>query len=93
MKKIITLICFMCLAVASLLLFVAADSGTNYAVGSLKIESYPYKTVYGAFEQLDVRGLTLSATLDDGSVKRVTGDEVQISYSRDNCFRVGDETA
>lgn len=92
MKKILTVVCLTAILILSFSLYVSAESGTSPAVTSLKIESYPDRTVYGAFEQLDMTGLILSATLSDGSVKRVTKDEIQVNYNRDGCFRVGDET-
>lgn len=90
MKKILTLLGLMTIIILSLSLFVSAESGTSLFVTSLKIESYPDRTVYGAFDQLDTTGLSLSATLSDGSIRIISGDEIKISYNRDSCFRAGD---
>ena len=90
MKKILTAVCLTTMLILSLSLFAFAEEGTSSTVTSLKIESYPDRTVYGAFEELDKTGLALFATFSDGSVKRISGDEIQVSYNRDACFRAGD---
>lgn len=90
MKKILIAICLMTVLILSLSLLVSAEERTSLTVTSIRIESYPERTVYGAFEQLDSTGLALSVTHSDGSVKRVSGEEIQVSYNRDGCFRVGD---
>ena len=41
----------------------ASADATSPPVASLNILTYPERTVYGAFEQLDVSGLTLRATI------------------------------
>lgn len=71
-----------------------SEAGTSSTadVISLSVETYPDKTVYGAFEQLDRRGLSLRASLADGSSKIVLADEINVSYSKDACFRVGDDS-
>ena len=92
MKKIIPVLGFICMLILSIFLLVSADAVTSASVISLKIENYPDKTVYGAFEQLDKSGLVLSATLSDGSTRRIMGDEIDVGYNRDGCFRVGDRS-
>lgn len=91
MKKILTAFCLIFLLGLSLLFFVSASGGTS-SVKSLKIESYPDRTVYGAFERLDKSGLVLTAIMTDGSTKRIVGDEIDVGYNRDGCFRVGDRS-
>ena len=92
MKKTITAVCLIAILLVTLSLMISAEIRTSPDVISLKIESYPDKTVYNAFEQFDSRGLVLLATLADGSVKKIDGDSIQVIYNRDVCFRVGDET-
>lgn len=92
MKKIIPVLGFICMLILSIFLFVSANAVTSASVISLKIESYPDRTVYGAFELLDKSGLVLSATLSDGSTRRIMGDEIDVGYNRDGCFRVGDRS-
>ncbi len=70
---------------------VMADSGTSSEVVSLSIESYPERTVYGAFDKLDASGLSLKAILSDGSERAVFADEISVIYNRDGCLRVGDK--
>ena len=65
---------------------------TSPTVSSISISSYPDRTVYGAFEQLDVSGLALRACFSDGSEKIIRGEEIRVSYNRDKCFRVGDDS-
>ncbi len=69
----------------------SGDSSTP-SVSSLSISSYPDKTVYDAFEQFDTAGLSLRAVFADGSEKIISGKDIRVSYNRDNCFRVGDDT-
>ena len=94
MKRIITTLLVFILLM--LLLFVSAGaesiSDGRGQLRSISLQSYPDKTVYGAFEQLDTSGLSLLATYSDGSEKIITGDEVRISYLRDKCLRVGDDS-
>lgn len=72
------------------------DAQTDYSVtpsvSSLSINSYPHKTVYGAFERLDTSGLSLRAVFTDGTERIITGQEIRVSYNRDSCFRVGDDS-
>jgi len=72
----------------------SSDSRTSSSVEviSLSVESYPERTVYGAFEQLDRKGLSLRATLADGSNRIISAEEINVSYSQDACFRVGDDS-
>lgn len=70
----------------------AADYVSTSSVSSLSIASYPGKTVYGAFEQLDMSGLSLEVCFNDGTERIVQGGEIRVSYTRDNCFRVGDDS-
>lgn len=90
MKKTLISVLFVCLIFSLLILGVSAD-GTSPAVVSLKIESYPTRTVYGAFESFDPSGLAISAVLEDGSVRNVPMTDLVYSYHHDGCFRVGDE--
>ena len=69
-----------------------ADGAETASVSSLSIASYPTKTVYGAFEQINTDGLTLRAVYTDGSERIVRGDEIRVSYNRDSCLRVGDDS-
>ena len=68
------------------------DRATSPAVSSISISSYPDRTVYGAFEQLDTSGLALRVCLADGSEKIIRGEEIRVSYNRDKCLRVGDDS-
>ena len=70
----------------------ASADATSPPVASLNILTYPERTVYGAFEQLDVSGLTLRAVYADGSESIISGSEARISYNSDKCFRVGDDS-
>ena len=94
MKKTLS---FIFLAAALFLLLslsvgaVAAEEST-LSVVSLSIKSYPDKTVYGAFERLDISGLEVSARFSDGSEKTLLGSDMRVSYLKDNCMRAGDES-
>ena len=68
------------------------DFVSTPSVSSISIASYPSKTVYGAFEQLDTSGLSLKACFNDGTERIIQGSEIRVSYTRDNCFRVGDDS-
>ena len=81
------LICSVCICV-----YAESDNAATPSVSSLSIHSYPNKTVYGAFEQLDTSGLSLRALFNDGTERIITGHEIRVSYNRDNCFRVGDDS-
>ena len=90
MKKALISILFVCLTLSLLILGVSAD-GTSPTIVSLKIESYPTRTVYGAFDSFDPTGLVVSAVMEDGSKRNVPTADLTYSYRRDGCFRVGDE--
>ena len=94
MRKIIiaiatTLVIFSLFTVCA---FAEENRTTSPTVSSISISSYPDRTVYGAFEQLDVTGLALRVCFADGTEKIIGGNEIRISYSRDKCFRVGDDS-
>lgn len=92
-KTLITIIIFFIITLG-LFLSVSADiqpTGSGEIV-SLSIVTYPEKTVYGAFEQLDTTGLSLAAAYKDGSERAVSGRDVRVLYRRDNCLRVGDDS-
>ncbi len=65
---------------------------SSQTVSSLSVYTYPSKTVYGAFERFDTSGLSLRAVFSDGSEKILSGQDIRVSYSKDNCFRVGDDS-
>lgn len=93
MKKTILVLAIFVVTICLSCLFVSADSNNvTPSVSSLSINSYPNKTVYGAFEQLDTTGLSLRARFTDGTEQIITGQEIRVSYNRDNCFRVGDDS-
>ena len=60
-------------------------------VERLYIQTFPEKTVYKAFELIDMSGLSVRAIYDDGSERAVPLDELQVSYQQDERFRVGDD--
>ena len=93
MKKTVIFIALtlMLICVFGLCASASAENSTP-SVSSLSISSYPDKTVYGAFEQLDTSGLALRAVFTDGSERIINGSEVRVSYNRDGCFRVGDDS-
>lgn len=93
MKKIVFTIALIILMWMSLMLYVSADGvSATPSVSSISISSYPDKTVYGAFEHLDTTGLSLRAVFTDGTEKIINDKEIRVSYNRDNCFRVGDNS-
>ena len=94
MKKTVLIICIFFVLTLGFVFAVNADGAMVDGVNlrSIRLDSYPDKTVYGAFEQLDTAGLSLVATYSDGSEKIVSGKDIRISYLRDNCFRVGDDS-
>ena len=94
MKKIITTLLVSIVLIFALFISVGAESpsDTRANLRSISLQSYPDKTVYGAFEQLDTEGLSLLATYSDGSERIIYGDDVRISYLRDKCLRVGDDS-
>ena len=56
----------------------------------LSIQTYPNKTVYGAFETFDPNGLMLRVTYEDGKESIIRSKDVSVSYQQDDCFRMGD---
>ena len=94
MKKTIIAIATGLILFALLTVCAYAEDGraTSPTVNSISISSYPDRTVYGAFEQLDVTGLALRVCFGDGSEKIIRGEEIRVSYNRDKCFRVGDDS-
>ena len=91
MKRTFTTIFILAILALALSLSVSAESGSG-AISSISINSYPDKTVYGAFEQLDTAGLSLTATLDDGSERIIQGKDLRVCYKQGNCLRVGDDS-
>ncbi len=94
MKKTIISIAFilMLISVLTSYAYASEESVSTPSVSSLSISSYPDRTVYGAFERLDTSGLALRAVFADGSERIIGGSEIRVSYNRDNCFRVGDDS-
>ena len=93
MKKIIIATVLLILTLSAFALCSSAeDRAPTPSVVSLSISSYPDKTVYGAFEQLDTDGLTLRATFSDGVERIIGGEDIRVSYNRDGCLRVGDSS-
>lgn len=94
MKKTLTAITvgFLLLLLMTVCAYADSTAKASPSVSAISISSYPDRTVYGAFEQLDMSGLSLRALFSDGSEKIITGDEIRVSYSRDNCLRVGDDS-
>lgn len=91
MKKILLSICIGLIFILSFSLYANADDGTSPSVSYLLIESYPDKTVYGAFEELDTAGLSLLACYTDGEIRSIPTDKVGVGYINGNCLRVGDD--
>lgn len=93
MKRIIIATALLIAITSVFCLMISAEEGSpTPSVASLSISSYPDKTVYGAFEQLDTSGLTLRASFTDGSERIISGREIRVSYNRDGCLRVGDSS-
>ena len=90
MKKIILAVCLGVMLIFAFSFSCFADGGTSPILSSLIIESYPEKTVYGAFEELDTTGLSLLAVYSNGEVKSIPTDQIQISYINGSRLRVGD---
>ncbi len=92
MKKRLSLIVFFVLCVSVLCISAGAKekSTVDQRVISLSVQTYPNKTVYGAFETFDPNGLRLKAVCDGGDEIIVNKEQVAISYQNDDCFRVGD---
>lgn len=92
MKKIITAAAIFIMLILLLSCHVCAQEYSSPSMSSLSISSYPSKTVYGAFEQFDTTGLALRAVFADGSERIISEKEIRVSYNRDRCFRVGDDS-
>ena len=94
MKRILIVISILILLLSTLSVccYAAEEQTAEPSVTSLSISSYPNKTVYGAFEQLDTEGLVLRAVFSDGSIRSVSGGEVRITYRQDSCLRFGDDS-
>lgn len=90
MKRATISIAILILLIMTVFIGVSAD-GTSPDVVSLKIESYPAKTVYGAFDQFEPAGLSVSCQFGDGSSRALSNSELAFSYQQDGRFRVGDE--
>ncbi len=93
MKKVITsLIVFSLLILALIVTVGAEDVERGGTLRSISLYSYPTKSVYGAFEELNTDGLSLLAVYSDGSERIISGRDVRVSYLRDSCLRVGDDS-
>ena len=90
MKKAVISVLFLTLFFAAFMLCAYAD-GTKVEVLSLKIESYPTRTVYNAFDSFDAGGLSVSAELSDGSRMIIPPSELSFGYENGDNLRVGDE--
>ena len=97
MKKLLTLLTIFLLLYCATTVYVSAEEVSVTAensqgdkLKSLSVYSYPTKTVYGAFEQLDITGLRLRAVYENGYEELIGGDRVEVRYQQDVCFRVGD---
>ena len=90
MKKTLTILMIFILML--LLFIIPASADDEGRVASLSIESYPIKTVYGAFEHFDAEGMRICVMYEDGSKRVLDNDELSIKYHRDTCFRVGDQS-
>ena len=90
MKKRLFSLLFILVVLFVFVLGISAD-GTGSRVVSLKIEQYPTRTVYSAFDSFDGGGMVISALMEDGSRKVIPLGELTLSYEKDDCFRVGDD--
>ena len=90
MKKRLFSLLFILVVLFVFVLGISAD-GTGSRVISLKIEQYPTRTVYSAFDSFDGGGMVISALMEDGSRKVIPLGELTLSYEKDDCFRVGDD--
>lgn len=91
MKKLITVIAFFVVLI-SVTHVINYASGAEDKVASISVQTYPTKTVYGAFEEFDPTGLTLRVRYENGSERVVFGEQVGVVYMRDDCLRVGDNS-
>ena len=99
MKKLLILFTAFLLLFSAFALYASAEGVSTVSenthsdkLSSLSIYSYPTKTVYGAFERLDMTGLKLRAVYEDGYEELIEGDRIGIRYQQDVYFRVGDST-
>ena len=56
----------------------------------IKIDKLPEKTVYRAFETLDLRGAELSATYSSGRSENISLTEIKAEYKNGSCLTVND---
>ena len=89
MKKLIISIALFVLCISALCITAGAN-GAEGEIVSLSVQTYPTKTVYGAFEEFDPSGMTLRAVYSDGSEKIVNSEGDMILYQKDDRLRVGD---
>ena len=92
MKKTLTTLALFILLILLFAIPVSADSGAEGRVAALSMESYPIKTVYGAFEHFDAEGMRIYAIYEDGNRRQIDNNELEIKYHHDTCFRVGDQS-
>ena len=89
MKKLIISITLFVLCISALCISGGA-AGDGGEVVALSVQTYPTKTVYGAFEEFDPAGMTLRAVYSDGSERIINAERAGILYQRDDRLRVGD---
>ncbi len=89
MKKLIISIALFVLCISALCISGGA-AGDEGGVVALSVQTYPTKTVYGAFDEFDPAGMTLRAVYSDGSEKIIKAENTEILYQRDDRLRVGD---
>ena len=77
MKRAITKVTIFLLFILLLAVPTAAEDSEG-RVAYLSIESYPIKTVYGAFEQFDPSGLKICAVFEDGSRRLLDNNELEL---------------
>ncbi len=89
MKKLIVSLTLFVLCIFTLC--IAGDAAENDTeVVSLSVQTYPTKTVYGAFEEFDPSGMTLKAVYSNGFEQIISAESLSVLYQRDDCLRVGD---
>ena len=59
----------------------------------IKIEKNPTKTVYRAFERVDLSGAEFIATYNSGRSEKISSTLVNVKYKNGNCFVVTDSSA
>lgn len=57
----------------------------------LSVASPPERTRYTAFERLELRGLTVVATMESGRTLRVAQESLTVFYTSGDCLHFGDE--